>query len=164
MELFARHTYMLSIYGKCMPEAKIFRGLKSVKSLFCKKGIRLLGLEWKSHVFWTQTSAVFICPGYWSDDVRKWVRKKQYEVSMALWQKLHVYKAVTGLLSSKESSLTPHRHSKAQGKHKQTTEHRMYKNRVYLVQEAQERGMALLGIRQGAALLVREYLCHPWSY
>lgn len=31
---------------------------------------------------------------------------------MALWQKLHVYRSVTGLLSTKESSLTPHRYSK----------------------------------------------------
>ena len=35
---------------------------------------------------------------------------------------MHVYEAVTGLLSTKQSSLTPRSHSKTQGKHKQDTE------------------------------------------
>lgn len=39
---------------------------------------------------------------------------------MALWQKLHVYKAVTGLLSTKESSLTPRRYSKTQSSQQNT--------------------------------------------
>lgn len=43
MELFAMHTYLLSTYGNCVPEGKTFRRLKSVKSLFSKKVIRLQG-------------------------------------------------------------------------------------------------------------------------
>lgn len=97
-------AYMVSV---CL-RAKHSEGLNQSNPFSPRKWSDSRGRKEKGRVFWIQTSALFKCPGYWGADVRKWVRKKQYEVSTALWQKLHVYKAVTGLFSTEESSLTPH--------------------------------------------------------
>lgn len=112
MELFAMHTYISWEYMvSASLRQKHSEGLDQSKPFSVKKWSDSRVSKEKATL---RTSALFNCPGDWGTAVREWVRKRQREVSMALWQKLYTYKAVTGLLSTKESSLTPHRYSKTE--------------------------------------------------